>query len=95
MISLAKKIISRVDRIRVFSRINAKFRAIFVFIMISASLYTVYSGCFYQYAHIIVITLMSTMIINVISDLYSSDVESILKALNYTNAKYRYNESNL
>jgi len=93
MIVLNKNIIRKLDRIRMAGKAGVRIRAIFVLIISIAIWYTMKNDIFERYNFTILALLLSTFIINLISDMLKSETENILDAIEYDKAKIKYNSA--
>ena len=91
MILLTEKSIRKIDKLRFYSKINHKIRFAFVAIISGWTWHAYTNGIFEKYSYLIVALLLSTFIINVISDMLKSDMENILDAIDYDKSKIKYN----
>jgi hypothetical protein len=90
MILLSEKIILKIDKLRFYNRLNTRIRLIFATIMSGWTWYTMQNNMFEMYSYTIVALLLTTFIINTVSDLLKSETENILYAIEYDKSKIKY-----
>lgn len=91
MILLSEMMIKKIDHLRRYSRINHKIRFVFIALISGWTWYCYTNGTFERHSYLIVALLLSTFIINIISDMLKSDMENILDAIEYDKSKIKYN----
>ena len=87
MILLTDRIISKIERLRRFHRISAFSRSVFLVGMMSFSFFALYTEQYSYYSYMIICMLISTFLINLLSDTFNSDLEEILKIIEYQRCK--------
>lgn len=90
MILLSERMIKKIDHLRRYSKLNYKLRFVFVALISGWTWYCYTHDTFENNSYIIVSLLLSTFIINVISDMLKSDMENILDAIEYDKSKIKY-----
>jgi hypothetical protein len=90
MIPLTRNIINKIDRIRFFSKLNARIRFLFIAAVIFGLWYFIDNNMYEEYSYFLIVGLVSTMTINTISDFFKSELEQALKTLEYDKNKKKY-----
>ena len=90
MIPLTRNIINKIDRIRFFSKLNARIRFLFIAAVIFSLWYFIENNIYEEYSYFLIVGLVSTMTINTISDFFKSELEQALKTLEYDKNKKKY-----
>lgn len=91
MILLTEKSIRKIDKLRFYSKLNNRIRFIFLAIISGWTWHCYTNGTFESNCYTIVALLLSTFIINIISDTLKSDMENVLDAVEYDKSKIKYN----
>lgn len=91
MILLSDSMIRNLEKIRFRARMIVYIRAAYGFMMCGCLFYIIQRGKFDQYSYIIVSLLLTTFIINSISDFICNETDIVLNALEYDKSKIKYN----
>lgn len=90
MIPLTKNIINKIDRIRFYSKLNSRIRCLFIASIIFGLWYFIENNLYEEYSYFLITALVSTMVINTVSDYFRSELDQALNLLEYDKNKKKY-----
>lgn len=92
MILLTNCVISKIERLRQFQKINFIFRLVFLIGMVIFTFFALYSNQYEMYSFIIICMLISTYAINWIGDVLNNDLELLLDIVEYERCKKKHEQ---